>query len=190
MFPYSPELITPCKGVLSPESSHFSRGIWYTSQGIWIPLTTEIRNPTSTAKESGINGVESRIQNSFGLPYVGWNERYNGYAFEWVACEQALQLWRAKRAARERETERWIFLSSPQALTLSSPFAFGSRLTSRDSSKWHGESARRLADTLKLSLIMPVTFSIAACFVLLSIHLTSCELSIKALRMCWTISFA
>ena len=184
MFPYS-QLITPCKGVLSPESAHFSRGIWITAQGIWIPLTIETRNPTSTAKESGINGVE----NCLGLPYVGWNERYNGYAFGWVACEQGLQLWRAKRAARERETERRIFLSS-QALTPASPFACGSRLTSRDSSKWHGESGRRLADTFKVSLIMPVTFSTAARFVLLSIHLTSCKLSIKALRMCWTISFA
>ena len=189
MFPYS-QLITPCKGVLSPESTQFSCGIWNTAQGIWIPLTIETRNPTSTAKESGINGVESRIQNCLGLPYVGWNGRYNGYAFGWVACEQAFQLWRAKRAARESETERRIFLSSLQALTPTSPFACGSRLTSRKSSKWHGESARRLAGTLKLILIMPVTFSTAARFVLLSIHLTSCKLSIKALRMCWTISFA
>ena len=189
MFPYS-QLITPCKGVLSPESTQFFRGIWNTAQGIWIPLTIETRNPTSTAKESGINGVESRIQNCLGLPYVGWNERYNGYAFGWVACEQGLQLWQAKRAARESETERRIFRSSPRPSQPASPFACGFRLTSHDSSKWHGESARGLADTLKLSLIMPVTFSTAARFVLLSIHLTSCKLSIKALRMCWTISFA
>ena len=56
MFPYS-QSITPCQGVLSPESAHFSRGIWNTAQGIWVPLTIETRNPTSTAKESGINTV-------------------------------------------------------------------------------------------------------------------------------------
>ena len=104
MFPYS-QLITPCKGVLSPESTQFSRGIWNTAQGIWIPLTTETQNPTSTAKESGINGVESRIQNCLGLPYVGWNERYNGYAFGWVASRASFPVM-ASEASSKRKRDR------------------------------------------------------------------------------------
>ena len=49
-----------------------------------IPLTIEIRNPSSTDKESeiqylesGIHGVESRIQSCLGFPYVMWHTNHN-----------------------------------------------------------------------------------------------------------------
>ena len=36
-----------------------------------IPPTIGIRNPSSTYQESGIHGVESRVQDCLGFPYVG-----------------------------------------------------------------------------------------------------------------------
>ena len=45
-----------------------------------------------------------------------------------ATCEQALQSWRAKQAARERASEQW------------------SRETLRDSPKWRAQLARRLCE--------------------------------------------
>ena len=49
-----------------------------------IPLTIEIRNPSSTNKESeiyclesGIHSVESRIQDCLAFPYIMWHTNYN-----------------------------------------------------------------------------------------------------------------
>ena len=49
----------------------FASGIRNKAQGIRIPLTIGIRNPRSTDKNSGIHGVESRIQDCLGLCYMG-----------------------------------------------------------------------------------------------------------------------
>ena len=52
----------------------FANGIRNKVQGIRIPLTIGIRNPRSTDKNSGIHGVESRIQDCLGLSYMGGME--------------------------------------------------------------------------------------------------------------------
>jgi len=66
----------------NPESWTLESGIQLKESG--IPLTIEIRNPSSTDKESGIQyfeseiqGVESRIQDCLGFPYMedGWEGR-------------------------------------------------------------------------------------------------------------------
>ena len=49
----------------------FASGIRNKAQGIRIPLTIGIRNPRSTDKNSGIHGVEYRIQDCLGLSYMG-----------------------------------------------------------------------------------------------------------------------
>ena len=65
----------PCKGIRIPESGKF----WLVESGIQlkesgIPLTIRIQNPTSTVRiqylESGIHGVEFRIQDCLGFPYT------------------------------------------------------------------------------------------------------------------------
>ena len=43
------------------ESGIVGLGIWNTAQGIWIPLTIGIRNPSSTDTDSGIKNLESGI---------------------------------------------------------------------------------------------------------------------------------
>ena len=67
-----------CKGIWIPESEKFllvESGTWAFESGIQlkesgIPMTIGIRNPSSSKdKESGIHGVESRIQDSLGFPY-------------------------------------------------------------------------------------------------------------------------
>ena len=71
--------LAPCKGIRIPESSKFllvewgilDVGIQNTAQGIRNPLMIRIRNPSSTDNESGIHGIESRIQECLGFPYVG-----------------------------------------------------------------------------------------------------------------------
>ena len=49
----------------------FASGIRNKVQGIRILLTIGIRNPRSTDKNSGIHGVEYRIQDCLGLSYMG-----------------------------------------------------------------------------------------------------------------------
>ena len=56
----------------------FACGIWITAQGIWIPTNElESRILVSLTKaviqylESGIQGVESRIQDCLGFSYMG-----------------------------------------------------------------------------------------------------------------------
>ena len=49
----------------------FASEIRNKAQGIRISLTIRIRNPRSTDKNSGIHGVESRIQDCLGLCYMG-----------------------------------------------------------------------------------------------------------------------
>ena len=44
---------------------------------IWNPATFGLWNPESTDTESGIHSVESRIQGSLGLPYMGRRVRHN-----------------------------------------------------------------------------------------------------------------
>ena len=81
--------ITPCKVIRIPESGKFclwnpessknsflwNWKSWTWESGIqlkksWIPLTTEIRNPSSTNKESKIYCLESRIQDCLAFTYI------------------------------------------------------------------------------------------------------------------------
>ena len=68
----------PCKAIRIPESGKFlpmeSRVREIFASGIRIPLTIGIRNPRSTDKNSGIHGVEYRIQDCLGLSYMGGME--------------------------------------------------------------------------------------------------------------------
>ena len=65
----------------NPESWKFvswNREFWALQSGIQlkesgIPLKIAIRNPSSTDKESGIHGVESRIQDFLTFRYIGRN---------------------------------------------------------------------------------------------------------------------
>ena len=74
----SPKPFAPSDGI----QEIFARGIRRTQkifamesgnkpEAIQIPLKTGIQNPRSTDKESGIRGVESRIQNCVGFPCMG-----------------------------------------------------------------------------------------------------------------------
>ena len=99
---YSERSIAPCKGLRTPESGKFllveSRirevylvesgipgfGIRDIAQGIQIG----IRNPSSTDEESeiqylesGIHGVESRIQDCLGFRYMGREVSINALSF-------------------------------------------------------------------------------------------------------------
>ena len=66
-------------------------GIRNTSEGIRIPLTIGIRNQSSSDKESGIHGVESRIQDCLGFPYIGQYTVYSPlYFLKIVARDPAL----------------------------------------------------------------------------------------------------
>ena len=95
--------ITPCKVIRIPESRKFclwnpesSENLflwnwksWTRESGIQlkksgIPLTIDIRNPTSTNKESeiyclefGIHSVESRIQDCLAFPYIMRRTNHN-----------------------------------------------------------------------------------------------------------------
>ena len=80
--------IAPCKGIqiaefgrfLLVESGILRFGIWNVAKESGISLKIGIRNPSSTDKEnlyhirnpeSGIHGVESRIQDCLGFRYMG-----------------------------------------------------------------------------------------------------------------------
>ena len=76
----------PCKGIqisgsgrfLLVESGILGFGIWNVAKESGISLKIGIWNPSSTDKENGIqyletgiHGVESRIQDCLGFPYMG-----------------------------------------------------------------------------------------------------------------------
>ena len=190
MFPHS-QLITPCKGVLSPESAHFSRGIWNTAQGIWIPLANDW-NPEFDFHYERIRNQWRGIQN----PKLSWiTLRGVKWTLQWLrfrmsslrASPPVMASEASSKRTRDRAANISFLAPGPHTrvsirVRLSPDFSRLFQMVWRECSQASGY--------LKMSLIMPVTFSIAACFVFLSIHLTSCKLSMKALRMFWTISFA
>ena len=59
------------KEIFGVESGIIGFRILNTAQGIGIPLTIGIRNPSSTEKDSGIHGVESIVQVCLGSPLHG-----------------------------------------------------------------------------------------------------------------------
>ena len=69
---------TGIRDIFLVKSGILGFGIRNTAQGIWIPMTTGIQNPSSTDKEcgtkyleSGIHGVESRLQACLRFPFNG-----------------------------------------------------------------------------------------------------------------------